>query len=370
MSGTKNYYIYMLFTALIVYMAYTFLWSRFGLGVTKIIQYVLLVLVLIGLAVYIVKPSYYKNSWSNWLILIWLTQAIGFVLGDTSATTSFKQCTFVLLSALPIISMQYNPKVIKRFFLILALVSIVMFFVETELQRLVNGYGGGYFVLAALPVLLYFFREKPLRIQVIITLICFFLILTSLKRGDILACALVMVTYFYIRLKGSPSDKYKIFIAIIVVAVIGYFTFTYLLTNNQYFSARFESTLEGNSSGRDLIYSSLWEYFLKAPLGVQIFGNGFNATFKIAGNAAHNDILEILTCEGIIGVLIYVGAFISLLKQTIKRQDTTEKAILASVIVIWGVKMAVSMFITSQPTVILLALTAYILNDRVNKQYE
>ena len=85
---------------------------------------------------------------------------------------------------------------------------------------------------------------------------------------------------------------------------------------------------------------------------------------------AHNEILEILTCEGLLGVLIYGGAFISLFKQMIMRQDIKEKAILASVVVIWGVKIVVSMFIYSQPSIILVALTAYILNNRVNKQYE
>ena len=53
-----------------------------------------------------------------------------------------------------------------------------------------------------------------------------------------------------------------------------------------------------------------------------------------------------------------------------RRTDVAEKAILASVLAIWLVKMVFSMFIFSQPTIILFVLTGYILNKRIDKQYE
>ena len=103
---------------------------------------------------------------------------------------------------------------------------------------------------------------------------------------------------------------------------------------------------------------------------MELFGGGFDATLKIADARAHSDVLEVLSCEGIIGLIVYMGAFISLFKQMRRRTDVTEKAILASILIIWFVKMIFSMFIFSQPTIILFALTAYILNNRINKQYE
>ena len=105
MPYTKNYFIYTLFSFLIAYTSYTFLWSRFGLGITSIIQYVLLGLVLLGFMLYLTHTN--KNSWTNWLFLIWITQAIAFYSGDSSATTQFKESAFVLLSSAPIISMRY-----------------------------------------------------------------------------------------------------------------------------------------------------------------------------------------------------------------------------------------------------------------------
>lgn len=268
--------------------------------------------------------------------------------------------------------MRYNPKHVKFFFCTMALVSIVMYFVTMSMMRLEdeNSYGGGYQILVALPVFLYFFRNKALRTQMIITIVLLVLVLTSMKRGDIFACILVVVVYYYIKLRDKGKIDLRIIVAAIVTAFIGFFAFKYLLATNEIFAWRFEQTIEGDSSNRDTIYSSLWNYYLNAPLNVQLFGGGFDATLKIADARAHSDVLEVLSCEGIIGLIVYMGAFISLFKQMRRRTDVTEKAILASILIIWFVKMIFSMFIFSQPTIILFALTAYILNNRINKQYE
>lgn len=372
MPYQSNNFIYSLFVVLISYMSYEFLWTRFGLGVTSAVQYVLLVFVLLACFLYLIKSSILKNSWTNWLILIWISQVLAFYIGGSSATTQFKESTFVLLTATPIVSMRYNPKPIKYLFVIMALVSIAMYFVTNSMMKLEdeNSYGGGYMILVALPVLLYFFREKTLHTQVTITIMLFLLVLSSMKRGDIIACILAILVYYYIKIKTTGKIDFRIILAILFTALIGFFAFNYFLATNELFAWRFEQTVEGNSSGRDDIYSSLWNYFLEAPIDVKLLGGGFDATLKIAGTRAHSDILEVLSCEGIVGLAIYVGAFVSLFKQMIKRRDVTEKAILASVLVIWSVKMSLSMFIFSQPTIVLFALTAYILNNRINKHYE
>lgn len=329
-------------------------------------------LVLLGCFLYFTIYSKYKKSWCNWLFLIWITQILAFYLGDSSATTQFKESTFVLLVATPIISMRYNPKFIKQLFIIMVLVSVAMYFVTISMMKLEdeNSYGGGYMILVALPVMLYFFREKSLRTQVVIVIILFLLVLTSMKRGDILASILAIIVYYYIKLKDTGKIDYRIILAIFITALISYFAFRYLLATNEIFAWRFEQTIEGDSSDRDNIYSSLWSYFLKSPIETQLFGGGFDATLRIAGTRAHSDILEILSCEGIIGLVVYVAAFISLFNHIRKRKNVTEKAILASILAIWSVKMILSMFIFSQPTIILFALTAYILNNRIDKRYE
>ena len=372
MQYANNYYINALFATLITYTAYAFLWTRFGLGMTSVVQYLLLGLISIGTCSYLTKPSHCKRLWTNWLIAIWLTQALAFYLGDSSATTQFKESTFVLLTTTPIISMQYNPKHIKWMFIAMSIVSISMYFVTMSMMRFTdeNSYGGGYQTLVSLPILLYFFRDKSIRIQMTITIIIFVMVLTSMKRGDILACTLAIAVYFYIKLKNIKKFDFRFFLALIITAIAGFIAFKYLLATNDIFAWRFEQTLEGDSSDRDNIYSNLWNHFLNAPFEVQLFGGGFDATLKIGEVRAHSDLLEVLSCEGLIGLIIYMGAFFSLLKQIRTREDVTEKAILATILVIWLVKMLFSMFIFSQPSIILFALTAYILNNRIDKRYE
>mgnify|MGYP000026576097 FL=1 len=372
MPCKKNYLIYALFVILITYTAYTFLWMHFGLGVTSVVQLVLLGLVILGFFAYLASPSSGKNSWINWLFAVWVTQALAYTLGASSSTTQFKESMFVLLCAAPIISQQYNPKYAKYFMLVMGAVSIAMYFVTISMLRLEeeNSYGGGYMTLVAFPVLLYFFRHKSVRTRMIISIIIFVLVLSSMKRGDILACILVILVYYYIMLRHNGKIDSKVIVALIFVVFAGFLTFKYMLSTSDIFALRFERTMEGDSSARDDIYSSLINYFLIAPLDVQLFGGGFDASVKISGARAHSDILEVLSCEGIFGLIIYLGAFFCLFRQMRRRTDVAEKAILASVLAIWLVKMVFSMFIFSQPTIILFVLTGYILNKRIDKQYE
>lgn len=371
MPYSRNYFMYMLYAVLAAYTAYTYLWSRFGLGVTAALQYVLLCLVLLGLCKYFFAPSSAKNTFVNWLIVLWISQLLGFYLGNSAYTTQLKECSFVLLIAAPFISMRYNPKHNKYIMIALSVISVAMFFVSMSLMYLENenAYGGGYYSLVALPILLYFTRNKSLKVQVICSGVIVILVLMSVKRGDILSCFLSIIVYFAVFQRLKKFD-FRLLLAFIFLVFIGYFAYDYLLHNSPLFASRIRETLEGNSSGRDIIYDSLWHYFLNAPFDVQLFGGGFDASVQIAGNRAHSDWLEVLTCEGIIGVILYFGAFLSLFIQIRKCANISDKAVLSAILTIWFVKSMFSMFIFSQPSILLFALTGYILNKQIDRQYE
>lgn len=90
-------------------------------------------------------------------------------------------------------------------------------------------------------------------------------------------------------------------------------------------SAYFNQTLEGNSSGRDSIYSILWYEFLEnGSLFYCLFGFGADATISIAGNFAHNDWLELLINNGLLGIVLYVGYWwrFASLKNKIEEENT------------------------------------------------
>ena len=74
-----------------------------------------------------------------------------------------------------------------------------------------------------------------------------------------------------------------------------------------YFQKRIENTLDGNSSGRDVLYNSLANYFWNETTSMQfVFGSGANATLQVVGDYAHNDWLEIAVNQGVLGLLVYV----------------------------------------------------------------
>ena len=371
MLNYTNRYIFILFATLILYTAYSIIWPVFGLRVTLIIQTLLLLLVCIGAVKYLIASPRSKNSWATWLFVVWITQALAYVLGKSGATTQFKEATFVLLATLPFISQSYNSKKAKYYFYLITVVSIIVFIINFTMMRQVdeNSYGGGYFALIALPVLLYFTKNKSLYVQLFISLSIFLMVLMSMKRGDILACILAVVAYYFVILKSS-SSKYKILFLLIILVVAGYFIFRYMLNTSELFALRYEQTLEGDTSGRDEIFSSLLHHFRNSPLELKLFGHGFDGTLILVGCRAHSDLLEILLCEGIIGVTIYLCAFFSLLRQTIRVRGRAEKAVLSSILMIWLVKMIFSMFIFSQASIVILVLAAYILNNNLGRQYE
>ena len=81
-----------------------------------------------------------------------------------------------------------------------------------------------------------------------------------------------------------------------------------MLTTNEYFAYKMTEATDG-ASGREDSYTFIWNYFLnKLDSGNYlncIFGEGANASVRITGNYAHNDWLEILTNQGIFGIIIY-----------------------------------------------------------------
>lgn len=363
---------YALYAILLSYTAYIFLWTRFGLGVTSVIQYALLCLVLLGILMYFVTPLSGKNSFVNWLIVLWITQFVAFFFSNSTATTQFKEATFILLVVVPFVSQIYNPKQCKYVILLMSIISVAMFFVTMSilLEENENSYGGGYLPLVALPVLLYFMRRQSIRNQMLCSCVILVIVLMSMKRGDILACVLAIIVYYAMILRETNKVDVRILFVFCFIAFIGYLTFDYLLQNSPIFAWKVQQTIDGDSSGRDEIYTKIWQHFLNSPFDIQLCGGGFDASVKIAGNRAHSDWLEVLSGEGLLGVFVYFCAYISLFRHMCRRKNIAEKAVLASILVIWLVKSIFSMFIFSQPTIILFVLTGYILNKRIDKQYE
>lgn len=181
----------------------------------------------------------------------------------------------------------------------------------------------GYSFLAVIPLLIYWNKRSAVQFALLILTMLFIMI--CVKRGAILIGAICSVYFLFNAIRNSSRHKRIIVVLLSLFTVLAAWWFVIdMLNSNGYFVYRIEETLAGDSSNRDILYSTYWNHFLSETNFLRfLFGNGANATLKIGMNFAHNDWLELVINNGILGIVIYAFYFIALYKDSIvaKRID-------------------------------------------------
>ena len=168
-----------------------------------------------------------------------------------------------------------------------------------------------YMILSLLPFA-FLFNEKPL-LQYIILSILVFYILLGMKRGAILIGIIVVLLFIYSSIKEQSLGKkfLVILFSVILVGVLANYI-GQMMNTNEYFANIIQNTLDGESSGRDKIFSSIWSAIKRDTNILKlILGHGANSTINYAGNFAHNDWLETLCNNGVLGLSLLLYFFIS-----------------------------------------------------------
>lgn len=245
---------------------------------------------------------------------------------------------------------------ITMYFVVFILMSFILFFMSyrDDTGQLMADEVGlttnnmGYMWLGLLPFL-FFLHKRPL-VQFLSMAIIVFFILLGMKRGAIILGALAALYFLYrtYRNSNSVSTKAAILIlsAMVVLGAVSYIG--YLYVNNDYFIYRLDATKEGNASNRDVIYTKLIAHFLNEQSVMRLlFGNGANYTLVVAMNYAHQDWLETLTNNGLVGVIILLTFYVSLFKCMRKmfkplRKETNHQA--AAFCMLWGLMLGPTMF--------------------------
>lgn len=162
----------------------------------------------------------------------------------------------------------------------------------------------GYYIVSLIPVLV-FYKKRPV-LQFVGLAIVAILVLNSFKRGAIVITCMSAVLFFWRALKQPGKTKWWILALIIIVSVFIAKYVGNLLSESLYFNARIESTLEGDASNRDIIYSRYLNYFFDSNPLFFIFGHGAFGTCHYLGLMAHNDWLEFMIDMGLIGLIAYL----------------------------------------------------------------
>ena len=172
----------------------------------------------------------------------------------------------------------------------------------------------GYIFLSLLPALV--ILNKKIVIQFAFLLCCLSFIFMSMKRGAIIVGVLAFFYFMYRAYKTSSHKvkKYIVLFSLLAIVFSVYFVMD-IMAESDYFIQRIENTLEGNTSERDTLYSLYWNHFINETNILKfLFGNGANGTLNIHTDYAHNDWLEILNNQGLVGALIYVYFFVCFIK--------------------------------------------------------
>lgn len=215
----------------------------------------------------------------------------------------------------------------------------------------------GYIFVNILPFM--FLIKRKYVSAILIVLSSVFAIL-SLKRGAMMILVAFLIYYIYIVIKESKlSTLQKISIISLTAIVCGTVAVQFYNTSNLV-QERVAQTLSGNTSGRDVMYSQLWENWSNSDSIVNmLFGYGYSYTPIVTfGRYAHNDWLELLTNMGLFGVGLYMLFFVGAIAAGIKA-NIPERRIIVSVLIVMAIKSLFSMGYTDNGSIPLMILLGY-----------
>lgn len=208
----------------------------------------------------------------------------------------------------------FNDKKIVSYLIVIFIVSIISYLYyryqmmmarqSTDMTISDESYN-----LVSLFPLLIFVKKAPTRYILAVVIIVF--VILGVKRGAILTSILALLYFIYNDRKNASGNSKVISVVLgVALLVFSFWMFSRQLSSNAYFISRWEDTIEGEASGRDVIYQEIINgIFNNTTIEQIIFGQGANKTVYYAGFHAHNDWLETLCNNGIIGVAILLVFF-------------------------------------------------------------
>lgn len=313
------------------------------------------------------NPPYIKGL--NLLVLMFSIYGFALILMNPSTVhyrvsgfsmSSYNYIKSIYLSILPIYAFYYfglkgylTAERLRWWAVVFCISSVVSYYynMQQALEKLMEigslreeiTNNVGYMFLSLIPVWV-LFRKKPL-LQYIGLAFCMAYIVMGMKRGAI-AVGGVVVLYLILNIIKKSKGKQKIIVILLTaaLAVAGVYFVIDMMSSSDYLLQRIEATIEGNSSGRDSIYSFFWTYFTEmADFVHYLFGRGANGTLEIYYNYAHNDWLEIAVNQGLLGIIVYAIYWKNFYSTWRQSTNIEAKTILALVGIIYFAKTLFSM---------------------------
>lgn len=195
--------------------------------------------------------------------------------------------------------------------------------------------------------------------------VCLFFLVQGAKRGNIVAAVIPSMLYVWVLFKENRKSFFKV--SLLIIALMGIFVWAKdLILGDDYLLQRYEDTLEGNTSGRSVIYATMWNLWAGSDsLFNYFFGYGYDGTIthSFMHKRAHSDWLELLVNFGVFGVLCYAFVFVALVRFYFSLHKGLVRYVLLSIIFVWFSKTLYSMGFTEE-SLALMAIPLGCLCDR------
>lgn len=373
-----------LFAMILLYFAQGSLYPN-GSILSKIVLFVYLFISLYYAVLFVVEN---KKDYIGRILLVFISiNVVYWLLGDKGGVqhgefmgSPFDQIKKILVALLTYFPFYYystrkylTEKSLMVFYVLFFIVSILTFFTTSQAMTELTGSNdvvnsSSYLFLSLLPLSIVFWRKKYLFI--ISFLLSLVFILFAAKRGPIVGVILIgIIVFYYWWISGKRMFSLWHILTILVTFVSAIYIGKYIIENNSLLQMRFQSMLEGDSSGRDVIYSTLFDKWLYSDSVINfLFGYGFFASAHITGIVAHNDWLEIVTSLGLIGGVIYAIFFILVIKFIVTRNKWSiqDKTMISVILIVLLIKSMFSMGYTSTDTMPVLMCLAYLTGKNWN----
>lgn len=286
-----------------------------------------------GICIIIMLPSLFsfkkfyfeKMRWMTVMVIVYIAAAIAFSMKFEMG--QYLKTIMICLSFIFFEEVLEERKVDKRFiyaymfsvFICITYLSLTQNRLEQAVMnegQIGGGQGITISMVYLLPLIFYLFKGKASSYMFLIGLLA---VIVSLRRTAILAY-LLCIPFIYKRIKGTISRK-NIYIMIAGVTILFFYIY-----NNYWFviQNRFADMIEANDSGyygsgRTGWWEVLINNYIDSPLHwIQGFGLGQVAQHMAEAGfpfgSAHNDYIEIGYTFGLLGMFLWFGTIIDILK--------------------------------------------------------
>lgn len=274
-------------------------------------------------------------------IVLWITFAIsslfiGYVIANNqghllSAIVTLIQYIILIIAICFISKYDGNIDYIVKVYIIVALLCALTTIFwgvdylggQISLTAATNPNGLGALLVAGISCLL-FKLDINKKINIVFvsagTLVFLYTIILTASRKSFLAAILILV-YWLLFILGSSLKQINLSrrigaITLVLVAVMCFLYYVTPVFEESVLLQRLAGLFESGDVTRTGMYSEAYQFFLASPL----FGIGYKnyELMSIYNTYSHSTYAEALACTGILGVLLYFGAYITMAAKLIQ----------------------------------------------------